>query len=135
MQKAGIFLFTLAALIFISLVTISPKKLTLENLDEQVGKTYHREMIKEKTEEAGLLGKDYSNQFEFIPELKSAIKSAQKSLEEEAKIEDWKATNIPEGVNEWDFRMGDGDVDAYVFSLSKAASSGFPAKKVAFCFG
>jgi polyferredoxin len=134
MQKAGIFLFTLATLIFISLVSISPKKLSLTDLEEQVGKTYHWEMIMDKSKESGLLEKEYANQFEFIPDLKSVIQSAQKSLEEEAKIEDWKATNIPEGVNEWDFRMGDGDVDAYVFSLSKAASSGFPAKRSGLLF-
>ena len=128
MQKVGIIIISLAFLIFIALFSISPKQLTAEAITSSISKEYHREMILQKVEEDGLLDKAFSNQFSFIPALHKSIKSAQQSLETEAKIENWTATAIPEGVNEWDFRMGDGDVDGYVFSLSKSSSTGLPAE-------
>lgn len=134
MQKTGIFLLTLSVLIFIALITISPKNLTKEIINNNIGKQYHREMIAEKAVANGLTDQTFQNQFEFVPKLRTTIKEAQQSLEEAAKIENGEATAIPEGVDEWDFRMGDGDADAYVFSLSKAASSGIPATKAGLFF-
>jgi Pyruvate/2-oxoacid:ferredoxin oxidoreductase delta subunit len=132
MQKTGIFLLTLAVLVFISLVSFSPKKLTSDIIRATIDKQYHREMILEKASD--LNGKTFENQFQFVPKLRNTIQEAQRSLEEAAKIENWQATAIPEGVNEWDFRMGDGDVDNYVFQLSKAASAGFPAQRSGLLF-
>lgn len=134
MQKTGIFLLTLSVLIFIALITISPKNLTKEIINNNIGKQYHREMIAEKAVANGLTDQTFQNQFEFVPKLRTTIKEAQQSLEEAAKIENGEATAIPEGVDEWDFRMGDGDVDSYVFSLSKEASSGVPAENAGLFF-
>lgn len=134
MQKIGGTLFLFALGVFLFLLADSNFRLSREVLESRISKTYHREIILEKAVENDLLNKTYPSGFEYISQLKNALKAAQKAQEDAAKIVDWKATAIPQGTAEWDFRIGDGDVDAYLFSLTKNANRGLAAKQPMWMF-
>ena len=89
-------------------------------------KKHHKETLKEQA--GAQFGKEYSNNFTFIQELKPLLKKTQEALETKAGIDPannvWNATNLPEGVSEWDYRMSDGDVKGYLASISKDSATG-----------
>ncbi len=115
-QNIGIFLFALALILFTALVGIDnyllkPEAITADN-------DYHREAITNAAREKGLFDQTFRSSFAFVPAYKTALKTAQKKLEEQA------AEEIPEGVAEWDFKLGDWKIKDYVFQTTKAAAFG-----------
>jgi polyferredoxin len=70
-----------------------------------------------------LFNKIYSNNFTFINDLNTALSIAKQQQDQKAKIENWKATALPEGVSEWDFRIG--DLNTIRFEIVKSSSKGF----------
>ncbi|GLR17762.1 4Fe-4S binding protein [Portibacter lacus] len=126
-NKIGLGIFVAALALFTLSLGLDSYQLKNEHLPGK--STSHQEAIKVAAEESGIIGKEYTNNIAYIADLKKAFKQAQKTQEENAK------NGIPDGVNEWDFRMSDGDVKSYVFSAVKASSNGLIANnKLLFFF-
>jgi len=92
-KNIGLALFILALTIFVASLTLSNHTLTDEVLAENISNQYHREMIKQQA--GDLMDPD-------------------KGI--------WNATTLPEGVSEWEYRMG--STDDYLFSLTKYSAGG-----------
>ena len=117
-QKIGLGIFIIALALFTLSLGLEKYQLSEDGL--QISKEYHQKEILEKAKANGLIGKRYDSNFAFIGDLKKTLKDAQQSLEEKAK------NGIPDGVSEWDFRLG--STKDYLFSTVKAASVGPIAK-------
>jgi len=115
-QKIGLLLFVIALAIFTLSLGLDSYQLSPETLD--ISKEYQLKEVATIAQEKGLMGKKYASNFGFIADLKKVLKEAQASLETKAKA------GIPEGVSEWDFRMGDGDIKNILLQTTKASSIG-----------
>ncbi len=113
-QKIGLGIFVIALALFTLSLGMGKYQLSADSID--ISKEYHKKEILEKAKANGLLDKRYESNFTFISDLKKTLKDAQQSLEEKAK------NGIPEGVYEWDFRMG--NTKDYMFGVVKSASVG-----------
>ncbi|MEY4936112.1 MAG: hypothetical protein RIS64_2471 [Bacteroidota bacterium] len=122
-QKIGIALFILGLAVFIATPTLSEFELTPAIVQKEIQKPYHLQAISEAAKP--LFHKIYLNNIEFINDLNTALSAAKSQQDQKAKIENWKATALPEGVSEWDFRLG--DLNSIRFELVKASSKGFLA--------
>ena len=115
-EKIGLGIFIIALAIFTFSLGLGKYQLSPESL--QVSKEYHKKEILLQAEKNGLIGKTYSSNIAFIADLKKTFKDAQQSLEEKAK------NGIPEGVSEWDFKLGDWNVKDYTLGTIKQSSVG-----------
>jgi len=115
-QKIGVLLFVIALAIFTLSLGLDSYQLSHDTLD--ISKEYQLKEVAALAQEKGLIGKKYASNFGFISDLKKVLKEAQASLETKAKA------GIPEGVSEWDFRMGDGDIKNILLQTTKASSIG-----------
>ena len=118
-QKIGIILFIIALGIFTLSLGLSEYKLTEESL--QVDSDYHKTELIQLAKEQGILNKTYNSNIEFVSTFKNLLKDAQASLNAKAEA------GIPEGVQEWNYKIGDwkvNDSDEYIFPNVKAASTG-----------
>ncbi|MEZ4933959.1 MAG: hypothetical protein R2788_17775, partial [Saprospiraceae bacterium] len=70
---------------------------------------FHKKEILAQAEKAGMLGKIYHSKFSFISDYKNVLKNAQESLN---------AQSIPDGVNEWDFKIGNWNIKEYVLKTT-----------------
>jgi ferredoxin-type protein NapH len=120
-QKMGILLFTLALAVFMAAPALSEYELTPTVLQKAIQKPYQLTAITEASKP--LFNKIYSNNFAFINDLNTVLSVAKQQQDQKAKIENWKATALPEGVSEWDFRIG--DLTPIRFELVKSSSKGF----------
>jgi ferredoxin-type protein NapH len=120
-QKIGIALFALGFLAFLAAPALSAFELTPTVVQKVVQKPYHFNAISETVQ--SLYHKTYSNNIAFINDLNTALSAAKQQQDQKAKIENWKATALPEGVSEWDFRIG--DLNSIRFELVKGSSKGF----------
>lgn len=115
-QKLGLVLFIFALGLFTASLGLENYKLTSESL--KVKTDFHKTEILQQAEQAGMLDKTYSSNFEFIADLKQVLKNAQGSLEEQAQ------DGIPIGASEWDFKLGDWEIKNYVLNTTKGSSFG-----------
>ena len=113
-QKLGILLFVIALGLFTLSLGLSEYQLTKDNI--QISSEYHKTEILNLAQSEGVLDKTYSSNIEFISVLKSLIIKAQTSLNKKT---------IPEGINEWDYKIGDWKVKDYLFANVKSSSIGF----------
>ncbi|MEM6319798.1 MAG: 4Fe-4S dicluster domain-containing protein [Bacteroidota bacterium] len=113
-QKIGLGIFVIALALFTLSLGMGKYELTEDSIN--ISKEYHQQEILAKAKENGLLNKRYESNFAFIADLKKTLKEAKSSLDEKAK------NGLPDGVNEWDYRIG--NVKDYVFSTVKSASVG-----------
>ncbi|MCB0375402.1 MAG: hypothetical protein KDD04_05735, partial [Sinomicrobium sp.] len=120
-QKTGLGLFVIALLIFTFILGLGRYQLTESDL--AVDNQYHREAILQSAESNGMLGKFYSSSFEFKAAFKEVLKAAQQQLD--ARVEE---AGMPEGVNEWDYRLGDWTYKDYTLYTAKHAHTGVPAE-------
>jgi ferredoxin-type protein NapH len=120
-QKIGIALFALGLAIFLLSPALSEFELTPAIVQKVVQKPYHLNAISDAARP--LFYKTYSNNVAFISDLNTALSAAKSRQDQKAKVENWKATALPEGVSEWDFRIG--DLNSIRFELVKASSKGF----------
>jgi polyferredoxin len=116
LQKIGTSLFLLALLVFTLMPGLDSYRLTPETL--AVSKQYHRQEILAQADAAGMNGKEYRTVFGFAADLKNALKKAQQALNDKA------ATGIPQGVSEWDFKLGDWEIKEYIFQTAKKSGAG-----------
>ena len=119
-QKIGLGLFVIALAIFTLSLGLEEYQLTPSSVS--TSKMFQQKEVLEIATEKGLIGKTYSSNFAFIADLKKVLKEAQSSLDAKAKA------GLPEGVSEWDYRMGDGDVKSMLLNTTKASSVGPIAK-------
>ena len=115
-QKIGLGLFVLALAIFT--FSLGLEKYELSPTSLSASKQYQKQEILEIAQKSGLMNKRYDSNFSFIADTKKVLKEAQKSLDAKAK------NGLPEGVSEWDYRMGDGDVKNILLNTTKASSVG-----------
>ena len=115
-QKIGLGIFVIALAIFTLSLGLEKYQLTPESLT--TSKSYQKQEVLEIAQRSGLMDKEYSSNFGFIADFKKVLKEAQQSLEAKAK------NGIPEGVSEWDYRMGDGDIKSILLNSTKNASVG-----------
>ncbi len=116
LQKIGLTLFSLALLIFTLILGLDSYRLTPESL--AANSDYHRQEILAQAEADGIMGREYATTFGFTADLKKAIQKAQQSLAEKA------SKGIPEGVAEWDYKIGDWAVKEYVFQSTTKSGTG-----------
>ena len=111
-QNIGLLLFIAALLIFISMLGFGGNKLTEATLP---GKTdAHKTAIATAVNEAGLMNQEM-NSISFISKFKSAINTAQEAQAN---------ATIPDGVGEWDVKIGNWEIDNYVQSTVSASAVG-----------
>jgi len=114
-QYIGVGLFILALLIFTAMLGIGHHELSEDNF--QISNAYHKEAILKAAKEESIFNQKVSN-IEFISKIKKVIYSASADLDEQAKA------GLPEGVSEWDFKLGSWKVGEYVGELVKASVRG-----------
>lgn len=116
-QKIGLAIFIVALLIFTASLGLDKYELTADSLS--VSNEYHAEEILETAQQEGMLEKEYHSSFDFISAFKDVLKKAQTSLNTKAKEE-----GVPEGVGEWDYKMGDWVLKDYILFTTKKSASG-----------
>jgi len=123
LQKLGLFLFAVALVVFTAVLGMNDYKLS----ETSFGKAndYHKKALTDAAQEAGVLGETYSNNIAFISAFKKIFKSAQQSLEQQA---------IPEGVGEWDYKLGKWKMDEYLLPALKSSGSGFFSDNIGLFF-
>ncbi|MEO1259346.1 MAG: 4Fe-4S dicluster domain-containing protein [Bacteroidota bacterium] len=117
LQKIGLSLFIIALLIFTLMLGLDNYELTADAISANTD--YHKKEILVQAETAGMLGKTYNSNISFISDFKNVLKNAQESLN---------AQPIPEGVSEWDFKLGNWNIKDYVFQTTKNAGNGIVSK-------
>ena len=132
LSNIGLAIFLIGLAVFISIPFLGQNRLTEDTITKAVGKPYQSAAIIEAANSAGILDERFTSTFEFIPKLSSVLETAKANQETAAKIENWQATAIPEGVSEWDFRIG--DTKGLTFSLTKASLRGFAAENTFLAF-
>ncbi len=120
-QKLGLALFCLALLIFTALPGLERYQLTKETLG--VPKEFHQKEILAQAQADGLLGKEYGSNLAFLADFQAVLKKAQQSLDEKVKA------GIPEGVAEWDYKIGNWALKEYTFQTLKNSSIGMVAQR------
>lgn len=118
LQKIGLGLFIVSLLIFTLMLgmdtyVLSPESLVADN-------DYHKDEILAQAENLGMLGKEYNSTFGFSSDFKSVLKSAQAELN---------GKEIPEGVSEWNFKIGDWKIKDYTFGTIKNSGVGMVTQK------
>ena len=115
-EKIGLFLFVVALAIFTLSLGLNSYTLTSGNISAKT--EFHKNAILKRATDRGLLNRTVNNNFDFISQYKSVIADAQSALNTEA------AKGLPEGINEWDFKLGDWETKAYVTDAVKKSSGG-----------
>ena len=118
LQKTGLGLFIIALLLFTATLGLDNYRLTEESLTQAIGNPYHLEEMIAVAREQGQLGKEYGSSFEFGAAFKELLKAAQESLNQKAK------DGLPEGVSQWDYKMGGWLFKDYTFVATKKSSAG-----------
>lgn len=117
LQKIGLFLFGIALAIFTLSMGLSTHDLTQQNTS--VGNDYHDAAISEQLLDVGAFDQTYNGNVRLISDVKEAISSAQTQLREQAATE-----GMPDGVAEWDYKIGDWKVGGYTESIVRSSASG-----------
>lgn len=124
MQKIGLGLFCTAWIIFNICLGLDNYKLTENLINADSG--FHIEAIKQSARDLGVLNKEYHSGPDFIQDFKKVLIQAQSNL-----------TNapIPDGVNEWDYRIGEWKIKDYIYSNVRSFEYGMVSNnKLLFLF-
>ena len=114
-QNLGLALFIIALLIFIGMLGLGKQTLTQESIPGD--NEYHKAAIAKAAESAGILNKDMNN-IQFVSAFKKVLSEAQKSQNETAKA------GLPEGIGEWDFKLGNWKMAEYTSAAVKSSATG-----------
>lgn len=115
LQHIGIGLFVIALLIFTAMLGIGKQELRSDNIG--ISNAYHKDAIIKSATELGVFEKEMGG-VAFTQKIKSVIKNAAADLESQAK------NGLPDGVSEWDFKLGSWKVTEYTEALVKQTASG-----------
>jgi polyferredoxin len=123
-QKIGIGLVCAALAIFTLSLGLSQYQLRADNLP--ISNEYHAKAIMAAAQANGTLDKTYNSNISFIAAVKKTLKTAQADLSSQT---------IPNGVGEWDVKIGNWKIKDYTFDMVRATSSGLvPENKGLFLF-
>ena len=95
LQKIGIGLFVIGIGVFTAILGLDSYK--IQATDITIDNEYHQTAFLVAAKETGLFGQPFASNVSFMAALKTTFKSAQDKLSEQA---------IPDGVSEWDFKLG-----------------------------
>ena len=127
-QKTGISLFLLAMVIFTLSLGWSDHTLSTDSISAY--NEYHRSAIAAVAENRELLNKTYGSNLSFISDYQSIIMEAQENLNTQ-----FQNNGAPEGVSEWDFKIGDWKIKDYIFQAVRNSGSGWvPDRPLLFFF-
>ena len=115
LQHIGIGLFVIALLIFTAMLGIGKQELRSDNIG--ISNAYHKDAIIKSATELGVFEKEMGG-VAFTQKIKSVIKNAAADLESQAQ------NGLPDGVSEWDFKLGSWKVTEYTEALVKQTASG-----------
>ena len=118
LQYVGLGLFALALLLFTAMLGLERYTATAETLPRGSNE-YHAAAIARAAEDGMFVGREYGNAFAFVGAYGEVFRAAQTRL-----ADDYAAGRAPEGVGEWDYRMGDGYLKGQLMPLALAASDG-----------
>lgn len=113
LQKIGLLLFILALLAFTLMPALDHYHLSAESLG--VSNEFHRKEILAQAENTGMMGREYATTFGFTADLKNVIQKAQQNLATQS---------VPDGVSEWDFRIGNWAMKEYVLQTTLQSGTG-----------
>jgi polyferredoxin len=113
-QNIGLGLFIISLLAFVGMLGVGHQKLSIDNIP---GNEYHKNAISKAAQEVSILGTEMSN-IEFVSKFKQVLKNAQKEQEKLS------ASGLPDGVDEWNFKIGNWKMDEYASSAVKASAKG-----------
>ncbi len=114
-QYIGIGLFILSLLIFTAILGVGHNELKSDNLG--ITNDYHRAAIITAANESGVLDKA-QNPLASVASIKSILNKAAERLDEQ------NAMGRPDGVAEWDFRMGSWKIEEYTNTIVSNTASG-----------
>ena len=114
-DSIGIGLFVIALLIFTAMLGIGKQELRSDNIG--ISNAYHKDAIIKSATELGVFEKEMGG-VAFTQKIKSVIKNAAADLESQAQ------NGLPDGVSEWDFKLGSWKVTEYTEALVKQTASG-----------
>lgn len=115
MQNIGITFFIIALLFFIGMLGLGEQKLTIEGIPGDT--EYHKVAIADAAQNSGLLNASMNN-IAFVTAFRNVLSDAQKAQDEKAK------SNLPEGVNEWDYKIGNWKMADYIGAAVESSASG-----------
>ena len=118
MQWVGLGLFALSLVIFTAMLGLESYSAAPEVLPKG-GNEYQAAAIREAAVASGFQDREYGNAAAFIGAYDGVFKEAQGKLND-----DFDANGAPDGLGEWDYKMGDGYFKGQVFPLVMASSSG-----------
>lgn len=118
LQNTGLGLFIIALLLFTVSLGLDDYRLTEESISEAIGNEYHLEAITQAAREKEMLGKEFGSSFQFAPAFKKVLESAQEALDKQAK------EALPEGVSQWEYKMGGWLFKDYTYIAAKKSSAG-----------
>ncbi|MFT5262125.1 MAG: polyferredoxin [Polaribacter sp.] len=125
-QKIGIGLLMTAIGVFILSLGFSNYTLTAENLS--VKSEFHKSEILAEAKNAGILGKTFTSNVSFISAFKDVLNKSQSSLNKKA------TAGLPDGVGEWDYKIGDWEIKGYIFENVKSSAGGLLPNNVPLFF-
>jgi len=108
-------------LVALSIFTLSLGLAKYELNDERLSvitNDYHREAIKKQAINLGLFESTQSSNIGFINTFKEVMKLAQADLNQQAE------SGLPNGVQEWDFKLGDWKIKEYMLPIVKSSGKG-----------
>ena len=115
LQYVGLGFFIIALLIFTAMLGIGSQQLTEKTLE--IDNKYHKEAIVKAAKDSGMLNESLSS-IAFIPKVKKLLKTAAKDLDSQSQ------SGLPDGVGEWDFKLGSWKISEYTDALVKSTAQG-----------
>lgn len=116
LQTTGLILFVFALGLFTLMLGLDQYRLTTDHL--AIDNEYHREAFLNAAREADALDQLYGSSFAFSSAFKKILKAAQRELNTRAE------SGIPEGVGEWDFKLGDWTIKDYTLATIQQSAEG-----------
>ena len=114
-QYVGLGLFIAGLLIFTAMLGIGHQQLNEDTL--QIDSKYHKTAILKAANDMGILNQEMSS-VTFIPKVSKVLKAAAQDLNTQAEA------GLPEGVGEWDFKLGDWKIKEYTSAMVKSTAKG-----------
>lgn len=99
-QKIGLGIFVIALAIFTLVPGMESYDLSADSIE--LPNEYHQTAFQKAAESTGLYAQKYTSTFAMTDALKETFNSAQASINTQVE-----SSGIPEGVQEWDYKLGD----------------------------
>jgi len=115
LQKIGLGIFVIALIIFSMIPAFDQFDFSAATL--QTDNEYHQAAISTAAENLGMEGKHYDSKRVFLGDFKKALLTAQADLNERA------ASGLPDGVGEWDFKIGNWKIKDYTLNNAKGMNA------------